>query len=301
METAFKSGMLSDPSVLHRVVDKICFDVLLTQSLSVCSQFKTLVQPHAQSDMVPTPELSSNSNGSTLSFDGLRDIEGFASTLARFVKYITSNEFVRRSPNTLLQYLRHQLAGSLRAHITQLDNNAVLATSKASTTDSNEHIPNGQVKPKFDRLYYSWLQTTGSMSTECYWSFAFFHCLIGAQDQPVFGSARQKYWVETLCQHLAVSCRMYKNYGSLMRDREEANLNSLDFPENQPGEQGDELGRKAELFELAEFERQGTEHTFEELKKEGVEGIFMSALDLFVKVTNLYGQIYVAGDITPRV
>lgn len=93
-------------------------------------------------------------------------------------------------------------------------------------------------------------------------------------------------------------CRQYNDYGSLQRDRDDKNLNSVNFPEF-VGE-GDRV-LKDELFAIAEYERKGLGMAMERLReltlksREGTR--LMDAIGLFVDVTDVYGQIYVLRDI----
>lgn len=97
-------------------------------------------------------------------------------------------------------------------------------------------------------------------------------------------------------------CRQYNDYGSLQRDRDDRNLNSVNFPEFVSGG-GDDSDRslKDELFAIAEYERMGLGMAMGRLKeltgvrREGER--LMKAVELFVDVTDVYGQIYVLRDI----
>lgn len=86
-------------------------------------------------------------------------------------------------------------------------------------------------------------------------------------------------------------CRQYKDYGSVARDRIERNLNSLDFLK---GENVKE--KKRELIWLAEYER---EHLMLGLERscEITDIKVIEKLRLFITVTDLYRQIYIAKDI----
>ncbi|KAK6073243.1 hypothetical protein SCUP234_08841 [Seiridium cupressi] len=102
-------------------------------------------------------------------------------------------------------------------------------------------------------------------------------------------------------------CRMYKDYGSLERDEEEHALNSVNFPEffYHGGKQASPItsstssgDAKSELLWIAEYERRGLDVAMNLLEKELGPGELMSALRMFVDVTDLYGQIHVLKDIT---
>lgn len=126
-------------------------------------------------------------------------------------------------------------------------------------------------------------------------------------------------------------CRQCYDYGSIARDRLEENLNSVNFPEfharkegsdgnrgerraanegegtgaglsggiGKDGEEGEEERRKEALFNIAEYEREGIGRAQQALEKR-VEIRVMRLMDLFVGVTELYGQIHVARDIASR-
>lgn len=94
-------------------------------------------------------------------------------------------------------------------------------------------------------------------------------------------------------------CRQYNDYGSYSRDKEEKNLNSLDFADfNENICEG--LGpRKEDLMNIAEFERSCMQLCFKRLSSE-VNQKVSSQIRAFINVTDLFGQIYVAQDIASR-
>lgn len=98
-------------------------------------------------------------------------------------------------------------------------------------------------------------------------------------------------------------CRQYNDYGSIQRDRVEKNLNSINFPEfhskQTSGSFDHEVANselKTTLFEVAEFERGCLLSTMGKLLPR-IPSRVADTLKLFVGVTDLYGQIYVARDI----
>lgn len=132
------------------------------------------------------------------------------------------------------------------------------------------------------------------------------------------------YLAQDLSRHLATMCRQYNDYGSVARDRTEGNLNSIDFEEFQtdcvpkgsprasedadvqkneddgPSTGAEETTRKKDrLLWIAEYERQCLELSLERLANECSKET-MDAIQFFVRVTDLYGQIYVARDIGVR-
>lgn len=227
--------------------------------------------------------------------------------LSDFVAYITSHPAVTRQSPTMRHHLVLSLRTFLHAHLTQLSDNARLSTLRAPS------IP-----------YYEWVHTTSAAHTSCHYSFLFFCCLINLtpgpwENEECFTTVRQKYLAQDVCAHLATMCRMYNDFGSVRRDREENNVNSVDFSEFQhrtnsnelPEDKTDEERRKrmgqeedkkkADLFWLANHERECLEQAFAKLEESGIKSRTKDMLRLFIRVTDLYGQIYVARDLTGRV
>jgi hypothetical protein len=92
------------------------------------------------------------------------------------------------------------------------------------------------------------------------------------------------------------------------RDLAENNLNSLDFAEfgglqaNRDGSTSD-TARKAknELMNIAGFERSCMDIAMQQLVKVlGEENPVMTQMQVFVDVTDLWGQVYVLKDLTGR-
>ncbi len=227
--------------------------------------------------------------------------------LSDFIAYITSHPAVLRQTPKMRHHLLLSLRTFLHAHLTQLSDNARLATLGSPS------VP-----------YYDWVHTTSAAHTSCHYSFLFFCCLIGQTPGPsgndeCFTTVRQKYLAQDVCAHLATMCRMYNDLGSVRRDREENNVNSVDFPEfhcgtnsngfledqmdeeQQERRRHEEDDKKADLLWLANHERECLEQAFAKLEESGIKSRIKEMLRLFIRVTDLYGQIYVARDLTGRV
>jgi hypothetical protein len=151
-------------------------------------------------------------------------------------------------------------------------------------------------------------------------------------------STRTAYLTESAARHLASLCRMYNDAGSAARDADERALNSLNFPEfassssspssaatapkkrthdghikqtdnDEEKKNGTEKKKKEEgvrdpkeeLLWLAGYERRGLEMAVGMLEEElKGDARLVGALRLFVRVTDLYGQIYVLRDVGTR-
>ncbi|PLB49068.1 hypothetical protein P170DRAFT_475394 [Aspergillus steynii IBT 23096] len=89
-----------------------------------------------------------------------------------------------------------------------------------------------------------------------------FRCLVSSSacnGADRFAGTRTQYLAQDVCRHLATMCRQFNDYGS----REENNLNSINFPEFQQGEdETDDTGSqrgdnaKRSLFDIANYERE---------------------------------------------
>ena len=216
--------------------------------------------------------------------------------LARFVAFVLRHAKVTQSPLSAQKRLEQELATFLLAHVTQIEDNTRFSQEYLSL-----HVSACYRSPR--GTYLDWARTTSADHTSCPYSFVFFSCLISKAGQEAFTTAKQKYLAQDACRHLATMCRQYNDYGSVRRDFDEKNLNSVNFPEFRSGdcsigEREDKI--KADLLWLAEYERGCLEMTLQRLGNEVQEDV-MDALRLFVSVTDLYGQIYVARDVSVRV
>lgn len=118
-----------------------------------------------------------------------------------------------------------------------------------------------------------------------------------------------------VCRHLSTMCRMYNDLGSTERDRDEGNLNSIDFPEF--AAHNDMKSMQKALLTLADYERQAYMDALSRLDKiradyaqEGgivdAEGTRLGARrmaiwSMFCEEVDLYGQVYVVRDISSRI
>ena len=225
--------------------------------------------------------------------------------LRGFISYVLGHSKVVSSPPSIQAELRKELTTFLTSHIDQIEDSQRLA-EQAENDSSWKRFSS----PKSS--YYKWVRTTSANHTSCPFSFIFFTCLISSPNEDFFASVKQKYFAQDVCQHLATMCRQYNDYGSSARDIAEQNLNSLNFPEfhaqndnemQQISNGGSALDRaliaKDDLTKLAGYERDCLELALKHLRDVSKRRD-LHALDLFIRVTDLYGQIYVARDIASR-
>ncbi|KAI1206322.1 uncharacterized protein F4807DRAFT_463811 [Annulohypoxylon truncatum] len=258
--------------------------------------------------------------------------------IRKFVSHILHHPTALSAPRSYQTRLAFELETFLLAHLAHAEDNHRFGHQYGglySTNGENGLTANGSgmlngdkaksqgnpimqyVEPK--RTFYNWVRSTSADHTSCPFSFVFFNCLIhafpGPENADIYASAKTAYLTEDLCRHLASLCRMYNDWGSLRRDADECNLNSVNFPEfhstpllpsQSTGKEEcakvDEKRVKSELLWIAEYERRGLQTSLalleEELGSRGKRTV--DALKLFVNVTDLYGQIYVLKDVGTR-
>lgn len=248
--------------------------------------------------------------GSDNNFDNIAELEqrsdlvSFKAVIGYYVKAILYHLRIRQA-SPLDQYqLRIELQAFLLSHIDHIQDNAGFSKCDLLPTTTAAVFLNPC------RSYYTWVHTTGAISVSCPFSFAYFICLLGSsplQPGDCFPQLRRKYLAADLCFHLAVMSRMYNDYGSITRDRLEENINSINFPEFHTSPIHDpeakEQDLKTNLLALAQYERQCADTIVERLVAElrtslGDGAAKARGLTLFVGVTRLYADMYVAKDFS---
>ena len=211
-------------------------------------------------------------------------------TLTRFVQGVLQSPAVSSVPPALGRRVRQELCTFLLAHVKQGEDSGPQATRRTAMTQT----------------YHEWVRTTSADHTSCPYSFEFFRCLVASDTgKDCFTGPLAQYLSQDVCRHLATMCRQYNDYGSMARDREEHNLNSMDFL--MVGKEDDEKERHANtcadkrllLLEIAQYERECLELAVKRLQPE-VSKAAWNAWEVFLTVTDLYGQIYVARDINHK-
>ena len=218
-------------------------------------------------------------------------LEYVEAVLQNFTSYVLTHPSVRQSPPAVQAALRQELQTFILAHLNHAEDNARFAAQDLAPDATTPFAT-----PRSS--YHAWVRSTSADHTSCPYSFRFLGCLVACPGRAPFEGARQLYLAEDMCRHLATLCRQYNDYGSIVRDRAERNLNSVNFPEF---DGGSEQKRKDDLMWLAEYEREMCVRALERLTTEmGLDARMKRILRTFVDVTDLYGQIYVARDIASR-
>ncbi len=227
--------------------------------------------------------------------NGRRDSAEVKSTLRGFIDFFLKHPGIKSAQEAQIQQLHYEMKTFLVAHVTQLEDNERLS--------KQEDIHGGDSGSVFESprsSFFYWVHHTSSDHTSCPFAFAFLTCQI-SQGKETFETAEGKYYAHAICIHLAVMCRMYNDHGSLKRDREEANLNSINFPEFVSREsRGSDQDLKDRLFRLASYERKSLELAQSELEKVA-NPIIMRTVRTFCDVTDMYGQMYMLKDLTHKI
>lgn len=246
---------------------------------------------------------SDNNSDNITELEQCSDLVSFKAVIGYYVKALLYHVRIRQASPSDQYQLRIELQAFLLSHIDHIQDNARF--SKCNLLPAKTAV---FLNPCTS--YYSWAHTTGAVSVSCPFSFAFFACLLGSsplQRGDCFPLLGRKYLAADLCFHLAVMSRMYNDYGSITRDRLEANINSINFPEFHSSPVHDpeakEQDLKTNLLALAQYERQCADTIAERLVTElrtsfGDGAAKARGLTLFVGVTGLYADMYVAKDFS---
>lgn len=244
--------------------------------------------------------------------------------LGRFISYLLRHPKVIHQPVHVRKNLHFEVATGICAHLQNAEDNLLFAAQQRAQLGHLE----GTVRPtKADPIilplesargtYYSWVRLISADCTPSPLTLAFFTCIAAPKlDEAYFTGIRQHYLSEALGRHLANLCRQYNDLGSIARDQAEGNINSVNYPEfHEPyrsSEDGDidELGvrdlpaMKKDLLYVAEFERACLNQSLAQLNTEmkiSAQGVWkFNALKVYVGTVDLYGQMYVAKDLTLR-
>lgn len=234
------------------------------------------------------PENGHVQNGHSHSADeGSELLVEVKTTLTHLIDWIMNHPKVQASPPTAKKRLSQEITTFLLAHVQQADDNARLFNP--GKTNNN--------KP--EETFFNWVRGTGAENTSGIFSLEYFgHLLAPKAGKECFRGAVQKYLFQDLGRHLAIVSRQYNDLGSVARDRDEGNLNSLDFLEFHENKQkNDQAG--AELLRIATYERDCIELVVQKLKRE-VDSGTAKAIEAFVNATDLFGQVYVMKDLGTR-
>lgn len=256
----------------------------------------------------------------------INSLESIIEVLTKYIRHVLDCPAVRRSPQSIQQELAVEIYNFLFAHIEHNFDNIRLREHRGLPKSKSSNF---SMLDLSQSSYFKWVHSVGADDTSCPFSFQFFACLISPPGRRCFEGSRARYVSQSLARHLATMCRQYNDFGSAVRDMDEGNLNSLDFPDFRQrhedgmidgstaltndgtfGINGIELSSpvnpyppdamKSELMGIAEFERACMELTLQNLKEAVGSPTTMKALQVFIDTTDVFGQVYAQKDIASR-
>ena len=271
--------------------------------------------PHPDGHFAPSGSGTEHETSSEESTNGhSAQLTAVGGVINDYVRAMVGHSRIQKASSADQTYLHAELETFLLAHIDQIQDNHRLHRQDPCSLDATKrfHTPRAN--------HYVWSHTTAAHHTACAFSFAFFTCRLASDSSggaDLFPTSYSKYLAHDLCSHLAVMTRLYNDYSSIARDRAESNVNSVNFPEFHSERAGgagqtdlpvtSELRAKDNLLRLARYERSCVKGSFQALA-EALGDVtaasgprLQDALALFVGVTNLWADMYVAKDLTNRV
>ncbi|MCJ1342374.1 hypothetical protein MMC31_000556 [Peltigera leucophlebia] len=222
--------------------------------------------------------------------------KGFAEAITKY------SHVVNASQSDHLE-LRSDIKNYLSYHLEQLEDNKRFAEQKHQAgTNTKFETPRSS--------YPTWVHTVGAGHVSGPFSFSFLVCYMGGSVRGGTDcfSLKQKLVSYRMNWHIGAFCRMYNDYGSIVRDADECNINSVNFPEffgNGGGD--DELNlAKASLHAAAESEREcavdAAEVLYKNLESEGAAGRKIADhLRVYFGCCEQFSDMYITRDVTNRV
>ncbi|KAK6950529.1 hypothetical protein Daesc_008857 [Daldinia eschscholtzii] len=254
-----------------------------------------------QPTVFSTSQSDSGSPPRSLAFEDVVEV------LSKYIRHVKWHSALMKSPETAQLCVIQELQKFLLAHIAHNADNIKLRKHQhdrgRASVDWHDQAP-----------HYDWVHTTGANDMSCPFSFTFFRCLSSTPGSHYLASIDQRYLAREMCLHFATLRRQYNDYGSVIRDDAEGNLNSLHFPEltdkdrqslsslmtvEGSGREGSLERGKDLLMKMANIERTFMQVCWEALSSSLGEAVKMK-LKTFIDVTDLFGQIYVARDIASK-
>ena len=211
-------------------------------------------------------------------------------SLSRFVRFVLLHQNVQKASEYERRQLRINLQEFLLAHLIQIKDNHQL---HAKQDDPSKTGACASTRGP----YSTWVRSTAANHTGGPFAFCFLLCLLG-RSADCFQTCEAKFIADDVSRHMSVMCRMYNDFGSIVRDRTEGNLNSVDFPEFREGQQTTDQALKDALSRVAGYERKCFNTALAGLKNVCDSRVY-EAVKVFCDVTDMYGQMYVLKDLTP--
>ncbi|KAI0545252.1 hypothetical protein F4679DRAFT_482262 [Xylaria curta] len=215
-------------------------------------------------------------------------LEHIKRDLKCIIRRLWQAPYVRTATSHSRSQLRITLVDYITAHIIQTEESVGLTAQTCEKKGNHKTL----VNPPSSLL--TWVRTVSGDHTIGPYAVAAFCCMYDNGADRV-RHPQANYILQDVARHLAALCRLYNDYGSIARDRDEDNLNSINFPEFQGIT--DERSVKENLKIIAEYERRCLHASIAELRPLVTESLF-AALTVFCETAEIYNQMYVLKDFT---
>lgn len=272
-------------------LDQSCLQTLVLQIAFECGLEEGSEPPQQpQQKRLKTSHDREGSAGPQIS--GHSDVLGpILAVQRKFIAHVLSHAAVLAAPPWIQRILALELHNYIVGQILHSCDNLTLSTARSPGYGF-------RARDHARATYYKWVHSTGADDTSCSFAWLFFICLISPPGKTCLDKTLSRYAAEAFVHRLGVMCRMYNDYGSLQRDAEEGNVNSTNFEEFESTQGQSE--KKTVLMAIAEFERKGVDIAWGALEDEIKDPGMVEKLKVFLNVTDMFGQIYVAKDISSR-
>ncbi|RAK90792.1 terpenoid cyclases/Protein prenyltransferase [Aspergillus costaricaensis CBS 115574] len=225
-------------------------------------------------------------------------LNSIVDTLRKFIKHVLRHPRVLATSTLIQLELANELFSFLSAHIHHVADSCKLQQKQCVSNTT----------------YHKWVSSTAADDTSCPMAALFFLCLSGEEGAVCFeDSPQSRYVSRSVIRHLATMCRQQNDYGSAIRDTDEGNLNSLNFPEFSPpasisSEDPEPVRKyptqamKDQLLVIAKVERAYVHLGLRLLEQlDTVPEQVLASFKVFINVTDLFGQVYLRKDLSNRV
>ena len=244
-----------------------------------------------------------NSNGAEMNNTAQNDaVEDEDECFSRMVSLFLTHPLVQKAHPSDQAILTQELQTFLLAMVDQSINSLRFSQQKSGKANTGHTVA-------FDHppvTYFTWAHTAAADHLGGPIIFSLMACLLSSQNggKPCFLGVQQKYLAQDVCRHATILARQLNDLGSIARDRDEYNLNSVNFPEffedftfdEAVDNKKREMRIKDSLLQLVEYERAIVKMTM--VRLEGMlETKIFKAIRCFVNLADLAGQVYIQNDL----
>jgi hypothetical protein len=174
--------------------------------------------------------------------------------LVKYLRYVLSFPKIQNASRNDKTQLEYALKAYLLANTQQLEDNYHITIRGTTKVFPSPPVP-----------FFKWVSSTASEHVSGHYLFAFLTCVL-SNGEDFLVNSQIKYIAQDCMRRSSIMCRMLNDSGSLQRDRDECNLNSVFFPEFATENKSDREVR-SELVSLAKYEKRCVVLSFGELEK----------------------------------